>query len=785
MRLVSLSWFPTFQSCSSQRRRRPCRPAAARRNPLRLERLEERVVLDTVTFAQFIHIGGSPQVFRYSNHGGASADFSTIPGGDPILLSFDSRFAPGLTGPQSAHLFLTSNTSAASLPPLPGDDFTRDHFSAGANTIQITLDTPVDGKTNFLTVTYSDILSGRLGSHEASLRASDAASGTPPDTVHFASDFINFTGTINHGLSLSFSSVDSDDGSGGLQQGDGGFFKSFTAAGTGTFDTNFSGAIAGQKFQDTNGNGIHDPGEPGLPGWTIVLDSVDGATHLATVTDAAGNYSFTNLDPGAYRVSEGGQPGWVQVTVNPGDITVLSASTVTGVDFGNFQLGAIAGQKFQDTNGDGLREPGEPGLQGWTIDLDSLDGTTHLSTVTDANGNFSFANLPAGTYQVHEVNQPGWVQTTVGPGDVTILSGSRVTGLDFGNFQPGSIAGQKFQDTNGNGIHDPGEPGLEGWTIDLDAIGGTTHLSTVTDANGNYNFANLPAGTYQVHEVNQPGWVQTTVDPGVVTILSGSLVTGVNFGNRMPGIGPAMSLAFPRSTITPPVIVPNLVSKLLTFEPNLLGIQQGLLAADSAFVAGLYQNLLNRPADGAGLGQWVQLLLAGITREQAATAFWQSSEHRGVEVDQFYATFLGRDADAGGRALWVNALLSGTAEADVIRGFLMSPEYQATHASDVSFINGLYSQILDRPGDPASLSAWLAALQNGLSRRALVEDFLTSAEADQKVVDNYYALFLNRLADRSGERQWTDALLRGGATIEAVGATMLASDEYFARVAGA
>ena len=35
-----------------------------------------------------------------------------------------------------------------------------------------------------------------------------------------------------------------------------------------------------------------------------------------------------------------------------------------------------------------------------------------------------------------------------------------------------------------------------------------------------------------------------------------------------------------------------LVSKLLLFAPNLLGMQQGLLAADSAFIAGLYQNLL-------------------------------------------------------------------------------------------------------------------------------------------------------------------------------------------------
>jgi len=84
---------------------------------LQLEGLEDRVVLDTVTFAQFIHIGGSPQVFAYNNNAGANADFSTIPGGDPILLSFDPRFAPGFTTPRNAHLFLTSHTTAPTIPP--------------------------------------------------------------------------------------------------------------------------------------------------------------------------------------------------------------------------------------------------------------------------------------------------------------------------------------------------------------------------------------------------------------------------------------------------------------------------------------------------------------------------------------------------------------------------------------------------------------------------------------------------------------------------------------------
>ena len=56
-----------------------------------------------------------------------------------------------------------------------------------------------------------------------------------------------------------------------------------------------------------------------------------------------------------------------------------------------------------------------------------------MTTITDANGGFSFANLPPGTYRVREVNQTGWVQTTVNPSDITLVSGVTVHGASFGN----------------------------------------------------------------------------------------------------------------------------------------------------------------------------------------------------------------------------------------------------------------------------------------------------------------------------------------------------------------
>ena len=94
--------------------------------------------------------------------------------------------------------------------------------------------------------------------------------------------------------------------------------------------------IRGQAFDDLNGNGRHDPGEPGLPGWTIQLLAPSTSKVLASqTTDQSGDYSFSNLGPGAYRVREVLQPGWVHTTPNPVRIIAESGVNVSAVDFGD------------------------------------------------------------------------------------------------------------------------------------------------------------------------------------------------------------------------------------------------------------------------------------------------------------------------------------------------------------------------------------------------------------------------------------------------------------------
>lgn len=62
----------------------------------------------------------------------------------------------------------------------------------------------------------------------------------------------------------------------------------------------------------------------------------------------------------------------------------------------------LAGTLWIDLNEDGLRQDGEWGLEGWQVDLLRSDGTEVVNggTATDANGDYDFATLAAGTYTV-------------------------------------------------------------------------------------------------------------------------------------------------------------------------------------------------------------------------------------------------------------------------------------------------------------------------------------------------------------------------------------------------
>jgi hypothetical protein len=111
--------------------------------------------------------------------------------------------------------------------------------------------------------------------------------------------------------------------------------------------------------------------------------------------------------------------------------------------------GALEGAVWRDTDGDGLRESGEPGEDGVTVRL--LDGGANVvaTTSTAGDGSFAFAELPAGEYEV-EVDTTGGLGSaspTADPDGIATANRAWVAAdcsgvladLDFG-YEAGSVS---------------------------------------------------------------------------------------------------------------------------------------------------------------------------------------------------------------------------------------------------------------------------------------------------------------------------------------------------------
>ncbi len=90
--------------------------------------------------------------------------------------------------------------------------------------------------------------------------------------------------------------------------------------------------LTGAKYHDLNCNGKRDAGEPGIPGWKIVLSNGDTAT-----TDGLGNYYFYNVPAGNWIIAEINQPGWTQTAPATGthSVSLTAGGAIGGLDFGN------------------------------------------------------------------------------------------------------------------------------------------------------------------------------------------------------------------------------------------------------------------------------------------------------------------------------------------------------------------------------------------------------------------------------------------------------------------
>jgi Domain of unknown function (DUF4214) len=153
------------------------------------------------------------------------------------------------------------------------------------------------------------------------------------------------------------------------------------------------------------------------------------------------------------------------------------------------------------------------------------------------------------------------------------------------------------------------------------------------------------------------------------------------------------------------------------------------------------------------------------------SGIWKSVEHRGRQVDHYYATFLGRPAEPAGRAFHVQRFLNGAGEGDVVLGFVLSEEYRSAHADATSWVQALYRDALSRDAEAAGLACWTGQLQSrARSERQVAHEIVNSDESFLRAVDGYYAAFLHRPGEQAGREVWLELLRHGRAAEGPVGA---------------
>ena len=125
-------------------------------------------------------------------------------------------------------------------------------------------------------------------------------------------------------------------------------------------------------------------------------------------------------------------------------VSATSGSNSIGNNFDNFTNISISGTKFNDITGNSFSGD-DVGQGGVTINLYLNGGSTPVaSTVTAADGSYSFTNLGPGSYSVQEVVPAGSTQTG-GKGGYTFsaTSGSNLQCNNFDNFA--NISYQRHQ----------------------------------------------------------------------------------------------------------------------------------------------------------------------------------------------------------------------------------------------------------------------------------------------------------------------------------------------------
>jgi hypothetical protein len=295
-------------------------------------------------------------------------------------------------------------------------------------------------------------------------------------------------------------------------------------------------SIGNLVFEDANGNGVYDSGEPTISGVTVRAYRASNDTLLGTTTSGAGGiYTLPGLPAEEIYVTfdlstaGAGYIGFVGslrptgTTVDPTEATYINYSDLTanvggdvwrtdtftpvlntpnnGIDAGFYRPVRIVVRVFGETvTINNERDDGEPGISGVPV---QVTGTESQTLTTNTAGEAIF-NLRPGSYTVTVTTPSGYQPSPSNSGSLnfTNLPSQAVQNADFGYYRPGTISGIAFFDANGDSLANSGEPRMRDVTVKLIDSSNTVVGTRTTDTSGAYTFTGILPGNYTVRFTN-------------------------------------------------------------------------------------------------------------------------------------------------------------------------------------------------------------------------------------------------------------------------------------------
>ncbi|PKB18936.1 glycosyl hydrolase family 18 protein [Flavobacterium sp. 5] len=293
----------------------------------------------------------------------------------------------------------------------------------------------------------------------------------------------------------------------------------------------FNTSVVTPVYYTVNGTVLN--GATPVSGATI--SAVSGATTLTATSDASGNYSVVNLVSGSNYT----------VIVAKTGVTFTPVSTVYNAISSNKTLNfsqTVVNPTYYTVSGTVLN--GTTPVSGVTVS--AVSGTTTLTSTSDASGNYSVANLIAGSNYTVTAAKTG---VTFTPASTVCTAISSNKTLNFTQTVVNPVY-YTVSGTTKNGTNT-----VSGVTVS--ASSGTTTLTATSDASGNYTVANLVAGSDYVVSAAKTG---LNFSPASTTysainsnktlnftqnVVSGNLISGTVKNGTTPVSGAKVELILP------------------------------------------------------------------------------------------------------------------------------------------------------------------------------------------------------------------------------------------------